>query len=78
MRCRGVCSAGTPNPIAKMTRISGTPRATSTYTVVTTRSGSSTGPVDCRMIATTSATIRIRISAATNIRMFSQSASPTE
>ena len=29
-----------------MIRISGTPLATSTYAVATTRSGSSTGPVD--------------------------------
>ena len=46
--------------------------------VVTTRSGSSTGPVDCRMTATTSPAIRIRISATTNILMFSHRASPTE
>ena len=72
------CSAGAPNPIAKMIRISGTPRATSTYTVATTRSGSSTGPVDCRMTATNRPAMRIRISAATNILMFSHSASPTE
>ena len=38
----------------------------------------STGPVDCRTTATTRATMRISTSAATNIRMFSHSASPTE
>ena len=61
-----------------MIRISGTPRATSTYTVATTRSGSSTGPVDCLTTATARATMRISTSAATNIRMFSHSAAPTE
>jgi hypothetical protein len=46
--------------------------------VAATRSGSSTGPVDCRITATTRAKMRIRISAAMNILMFSHSASPTE
>ena len=58
--------------------MSGIPRNTSTYTVLITRSGNMTGPVDWRITAMTSASTRISTSAMRNIRMFSQSASPTE
>ncbi len=46
--------------------------------VLTSRSGNITGLSDCRTTAMTRATMRMSTSAARNIRMFSQSASPTE
>ena len=46
--------------------------------MLSTRNGNITGLVDSRTRAMTRATMRIRISAAMNIRMFSQRASPTE
>jgi len=46
--------------------------------MLSTRNGNITGPVDSRIKAMTRATMRIRISAAMNIRMFSHRAAPTE
>ena len=55
----------------------GGPRATAISTA-STRSGNSTGLLDCRTSAITRATMRISNSAARNSRMVSQMASPTE
>src|SRR3954453_21338810 len=58
-----ICSPGTPRPRIEITRIVGTPRKKSAYTIASARSGKNTGPGRLRSTAIRSANGRIRHSA---------------
>ena len=58
-----ICSPGTPKPRMQMTRIVGTPRKKSAYTIARARSGKKTGPGRLRRTAIRSANGRMRHSA---------------